>query len=220
MWLRSWPKEERIPEEAFREWEALYEKRSALLADLEKTEGNIKKLSGREETGSLKEELHQYSKDELKTASDECASRIADLDEKLHREYQEKAELSQEMRSLATTDDISVLRLEEEKIIEEVRLQAVEWGSYAIARHLLAEARKRFQEEQQPKVISDASKFFFKVITGGRYERIVAPIGEDTIEIATPKGQTKRPEHLRTGRRGTALSCSPVWLHHEFHGRR
>ncbi len=96
-------------EEAFREWEALYEKRSALLADLEKTEGNIKKLSGREETGSLKEELHQYSKDELKTASDECASRIADLDEKLHREYQEKAELSQEMRSLASADDISVL---------------------------------------------------------------------------------------------------------------
>ena len=185
-------------EEAFRERAALYEKRSALLADKEKTERDIKKLSGREETSSLKEELHRYSKDELKTTSDECASRLADIEEKLQQAYQEKAALSQEMNSLASADDISGLRLDEEKIIEEVRLQALEWGSYAIARHLLAEATKRFQEEQQPKVISDASRFF-TLITGGRYERIVAPIGEDTIEIASPHGQTKRPEHLSRG---------------------
>ena len=38
--------------EAFRERAALYEKRSALLADKEKTERDIKKLSGREETSS------------------------------------------------------------------------------------------------------------------------------------------------------------------------
>jgi uncharacterized protein YhaN len=185
-------------EEAFRERATLYEKRSTLLADFEKTEGNIKKLSAREETGSLKEELHQSSKDELKAESDECASRIADLEEKLHQAYQEKAELSQEMRSLASADDISQLRLEEEKIIEEVHLLALEWGSHAIARHLLAEARRRVQEEQQPKVISDASRFFRR-LTGGRYERIVAPIGEDAIEIASAQGQTKRPEHLSRG---------------------
>jgi uncharacterized protein YhaN len=185
-------------EEAFRERAALYEKRNALLADKEKTEKDIKKLSGREEISSLKGELHHYSKDGLKTTSDECASRLADFEEQLQQAYQEKAALSQEMSSLASADDISLWRLEEEEIIEEVRLQALEWGSYAIARHLLAEATKRFQEEQQPKVISDASRFF-KVITGGRYERIVAPIGEDTIEIASPQGQTKRPEHLSRG---------------------
>jgi uncharacterized protein YhaN len=185
-------------EEAFRERAALYEKRSALLADKEKTERDIEKLSGREETSALKEELHHYSKDELKTTSDECASRLADIEEKLQQAYQEKAALSQEMSSLASADDISGLRLEEEKIIEEIRLQALEWGSYAIAKHLLADATKRFQEERQPKVISDASRFF-RSLTGGRYERIVAPIGGDTIEIASPQGQTKRPEHLSRG---------------------
>ena len=94
------------------------------------------------------------------------------------------------MRSLASADDISRLRLEEEKIIEEVRLQALEWGSYAIAKHLLSEATKRFQEEQQPKVISDASGFF-RSLTGGRYERIVAPIGEDTIESPLLTGRPR-----------------------------
>ena len=57
------------------------------------------------------------------------------------------------MSTLASVDDISGLRLEEEKIIEEVRLQALEWGSYGIANVLMADATKRFQEEQQPKVI-------------------------------------------------------------------
>ncbi len=185
-------------EEEYRERAAFYEKRSALLAHIEKTEGDIKKLSGREETGSLKEELHRCSKDELKTRSEECASLLGDIEEKLQQAYQAKAALSQEMRSLASAEDISVLRLEEEKIIEEVRLQALEWGSCAIAKHLLTEARTRFQEEQQPKVISDASRFF-RSLTGGRYERIVAPIGEDTIEIASSQGQTKKPEHLSRG---------------------
>ncbi len=185
-------------EEEFRERGALYEKRRTLLADSEKTERNIKKLSGREETGSLKEELRRSGKDELQTTSDEVANLLEDIEKKLHQAYQEKAALSEEMRSLASADDISVRRLEEERIIEEVRLQATEWGSYAIAKHLLMEATRRFQEEQQPKVISDASRFF-RVITGGRYERIVASIGEDTIEIASSQGQAKRPEHLSRG---------------------
>ena len=187
-----------VSEEAFRERAALYEKRSVLLTEKEKTERDIKKLSGRDETSALKEELRHYSRDELKTTSDECASVLSDIEEKLQQAYQEKAALSQEMSSLASADDISGLRLDEEKIIEEVRLQALEWGSYAIAKHLLADATKRFQEEQQPKVISDSSRFFSS-LTGGRYERIVAPIGEDTIEIASPQGQTKRPEHLSRG---------------------
>ena len=146
--------------EAFREREALYERRRTLMADIEKTEGNIKKLSGREETGGLKEELRRSGKDGLKTTSDEAANLLEEIEKKLHQAYQEKAALSQEMRSLASADDISVWRLEEEKIIEEIHLQALEWGSYSIAKHLLTEARKRFQEEQQPKVISDAGRFF------------------------------------------------------------
>ncbi len=184
--------------EEFRGRAALYEKRNALLAGIGKAQGDIRKLSGREETSGLTEELRRCGKDDLKTESDECAARITDIDEKLHRVYQENAALGQEMGSLASADDISRLRLEEEKIIEEVRLQAFEWGSYAIAKQLLADATKRFQEEQQPKVISDASRFFGS-LTGGRYEKIVAPIGEDTIEIASPRGQTKRPEHLSRG---------------------
>ena len=102
----------------------LYEKRRRLLAEAEKTESNIRKLSGAEDASALSEALGRCNKDELKTRSDELASRLADIDEKLHQAYDEKARLSREMESLASADAISRFRLDEEKIIEEIRLQA------------------------------------------------------------------------------------------------
>ncbi len=189
---------EAASEEEFRDRAALWEKRLQLLNDVDRTESNIRKLSETEEIAPLREALGCLSKEELKIENEACAGRIAEMDEALHRAYDEKARLSEELRTLASADDLSTLRQEEEKIIEEIRLQSLEWGSHAIARHLLLEARKRFQEEQQPKVISDAAGFF-SLITGGRYEKIVAPIGEDTIEIVSRDGRTKRPEHLSRG---------------------
>ena len=47
-------------------------------------------------------------------------------------------------------------------------------------------------------MISDAAGFF-RLITGGRYEKIIAPIGEDTIEVVSREGRTKRPEQLSRG---------------------
>jgi uncharacterized protein YhaN len=62
----------------------------------------------------------------------------------------------------------------------------------------LLQARKKFEEEQQPKVVRDAAEFF-AAMTRGRYTKIIAPVGADTIEVLTAAGERRKPEELSRG---------------------
>ena len=145
-----------------------------------------------------KNKLSSLSMERLKAEHEELSRQFKNVDGELNQLRQDKADLKLRISNLASADDIARLRAEEERLIEELRVLAFEWGRHAIAKYLLSEARKRFEQEQQPKVIYDAGSFF-QTITGGRYQKIIAPIGENTIEIVTHDGQHKRPEELSRG---------------------
>ena len=60
------------------------------------------------------------------------------------------------------------------------------------------EPKRKFEEEQQLKVIRDAGDFF-KSTTNNGYESIVATIGEDNIEAVTKDMKRKKPGEMSRG---------------------
>ena len=74
----------------------------------------------------------------------------------------------------------------------------LEWSRYALARHLLLEARGRFEKERQPGVIRAASALF-SAITGGAWVGIAASLEDSSLRVLPPHGEPVSPEVLSRG---------------------
>jgi uncharacterized protein YhaN len=176
----------------------LFEEKRQILTDLSRAETALRKISGEEDLSLLRRELENLNLEDLKVTETGHQETLQDLEEEREALAHKRAEMNQSMARLSSADDISRLRAEEEALVTELRELAKEWGSNAIARALLGEARRRYEQEQQPKVINEAGRFF-REMTGGKYEKVIAPMGEETFEIMTKKGEIKKQGILSTG---------------------
>lgn len=102
------------------------------------------------------------------------------------------------LENLAASHTLSELRVREAECAEEIRSLAQKWGRYAVARHLLVEARKRFERERQPEVIRRASVLFTS-ITGDKWSGISASLEDSSLRVLTPHGEPVSPEVLSRG---------------------
>lgn len=86
--------------------------------------------------------------------------------------------LSSRLAAWENDDELSRLRIEEETLRARAAELATRYAADRLALALLARARRRFEEEQQPRVVQLASENF-TLLTGGRYRRVFIPTGED-----------------------------------------
>ena len=80
---------------------------------------------------------------------------------------------------------------------------------------LLEKTRQKFERERQPSVIRHAQDFFSNV-TGQRYQRLYAPIGEQTITVTDATGANKQPAALSRGTREQLYLALRFGLIREF----
>ncbi len=182
-------------EEEFRKRGELYQKRRDILQEIEGTSGNIKIISGERDLAKLKHELKQCTREELDSELRRLQQKTREIDENLEAARDELAETKNKLENLASSEDISRLRAEEEKTKEETLAYARKWGTNAIARYLIISARERFEKEHQPRVIQEAARYF-NTFTGGEYQNIIAPLGKQSIEVMTRHGIQKKPDQL------------------------
>ena len=182
-------------EETFHTRGELFKKRQELLTGKEKAEREMKLISGISSMAELQEILSPYSKEKLEEENREIRQKIQEINDELEKSRNVLAETKAKLDNLASSDEISRLRAREEKLKEEIRLNAKIWGVNAIARYLVIKAREKFEKEHQPKVIKEASRFF-NTFTGGEYNKIIAPLGEQSIEVMTATGKRKKPGQL------------------------
>ena len=93
---------------------------------------------------------------------------------------------------------LSRLRLRAASLSGTIRGLGLEWSQYALARHLLLEARGRFEKERQPGVIRAASALF-SAITGGAWVGIAASLEDSSLRVLPPHGEPVSPEVLSRG---------------------
>jgi uncharacterized protein YhaN len=86
--------------------------------------------------------------------------------------------LSNQLSAWENDDELARLRIEEEALRARVAELATRYAADRLTLALLARARRRFEEEQQPRVVQLASEHF-AALTGGRYRRVFIPTGEE-----------------------------------------
>ncbi len=112
----------------------------------------------------------------------------------------ERGSIQTDLANLASEEESSRLRMQRNILLEQLRGHAHDWSRLTLAHNLLNETRRKFERERQPDVVRHARKDF-AAITGGRYQRLYAPLGEQTITVTDDSGQSKQPSELSRGTR-------------------
>jgi len=113
---------------------------------------------------------------------------------------EERGSVETVMRQLRDEETSSALRGRRNLLLEQLREAARTWSTLRLAEALLQHARQKFEQERQPSVIQHAQRFF-TMVTNHRYERLFAPLGEQTITVIDSTGREKSPADLSRGTR-------------------
>lgn len=90
--------------------------------------------------------------------------------------------LREQIRGLETDAELSDL-IQAREARRTALLDAVEnWTAHALTVALYDEAKRKYEAERQPEVLRLASRYFQRM-TDGRYSRVIAPLGENRLEV-------------------------------------
>jgi len=186
-------------EEQFRNRADTYEKRELLESEINGHEDRIMRFSNKLlSIDEVKNELSNLSLDELEEDKINLEQEVKEIESTLDRHKMEQATLEERARQLANDDKISFLRTEEEGLREELSSLAMEWSTARLAQGLIRMAWTKYQKEKQPDVIQESGEFF-KRMTGGKYPSLVAPIGENRIDVMCQDNSQKGIDVLSRG---------------------
>lgn len=130
-------------------------------------------------------------------SSEELLSRLKKQREETLKEC---GALKNQIKVWATDSSLSELRHEEETLKSQLAYGARRYLVARLTAELMARARHRMDEEEQPKVLARASEMFHE-LTGGRYTRVFVPWGEGRELCILDGKQTRWTAHALS--RGT-----------------
>jgi len=122
----------------------------------------------------------------------------------IDRAREEVGAIEQTIDELRASDRIARLRLDEERLLAEALGSSRSWMEARLAKTLLDEAARRFQEHHQPPVLR-AAGVMFEAITDGEFRRVLRPndLGGGRLPLLCERrsGEHLGPEALSRGTR-------------------
>ena len=202
--------------EEFRRRSRQHEERLELERKRTEHRRNLEHLSGPDERfDSFCKALASSDPDKLEEESAKVSELTAELSGSRNALREERGRTDSELEQLSSEDESSALRVRRNTMVEQLREQAREWSRLTVAEALLEKTRHKFEQERQPGVIRHAQEFFSGV-TGQRYQRVYAPIGEQTITVTDATGASKQPSELSRGTREQLYLALRFGLIREF----
>ncbi|MFD2703957.1 ATP-binding protein [Salibacterium lacus] len=133
---------------------------------------------------------------------DEAVQDIEETEQELDTEedgYRNKlAAVHQEIRTVEEGGTYEQMLQQYEEKKSKLHHLARTWKTYRAAREILNEAKSMYEQERQPEVIRKASSYF-SYLTASHYERLFAPLGEETFIVEDNRGFRFTPEELSRG---------------------
>ncbi|MBZ4417476.1 AAA family ATPase [Myxococcus sp. RHSTA-1-4] len=114
----------------------------------------------------------------LRSALESRRARQAEAQQRQKDVLTELGALQQLLEQWENDGELARLRIQEEALKARAAELATRYAADRLALALLSRARRRFEEEQQPRVVQLASEHF-SALTGGRYRRVFIPTGEE-----------------------------------------
>ena len=179
----------------------VFDEREKLKERNAKAHEGLQRLSGPgEPLEALKADLGKTNPESIAAEKVRLEDERADAEAKSEKLSTERGSIQTDLEGLVGEEESSRLRMERNVLLEQIQDHAKEWTRLTLARNLLDEARRKFEQERQPGVVRHAQKFF-TAITDGRYRQVYAPLGEQTITVTDTDGRTKQPAELSRGTR-------------------
>ena len=164
---------------------------------------------------AFRESLAASDRNRLDQESGELSEQIAEVDSCRNSRREERGGIDNELAQLMGEEESSRLRVHRNTLLEQLQEHAREWSRLTLAEALLEKTRQKFEQERQPSVIRHAQDFFSGV-TGQRYHRLYAPIGDQTITVTDATGASKQPDELSRGTREQLYLALRFGLIREF----
>ena len=203
-------------EEDLRRRAKQYEQRLHLEAQRDKNLLGLTLLSGPDERlTAFRESLASSKRNQLTEDSRALLEQVGDTNRRRDELRDERVENGLTLNQLSSEDESSVLRIERNILMEQLQEKAREWSQLTIAGEILRLTQQKFERERQPSVIQHAEDFFGSV-TGERYQRLYAPIGQQTITVIDKTGRDKSPSQLSRGTREQLYLALRFGLIREF----
>ncbi len=125
---------------------------------------------------------------------------LAAVEAQLGAAADELIDLKARQLKLGADDRLARLLEQQQNSLEQIRQAARRWAVLALARRMLADACRRYEQQRQPEVVRRAS-VHFRRLTGGRYQGLWIPL-EGGVE-ALPVGE-EAPKAVEQLSRGAA----------------
>ena len=184
--------------ETFRRMDSRRVERDNLLRRREDLEDALRRAAG---TTPLEDFLNDFSnldKERLEQRLAELSSQLEATARQDERLADMAGNVRAELHTLVSSETLADLRVQEAALREDLRALGLEWSRHALARHLLLEARRRFEKERQPEVIRVASDLFAS-ITDRSWAGINASLEDGQLRVLPPHGESLPPEQLSRG---------------------
>ncbi|MCA9150886.1 MAG: AAA family ATPase, partial [Planctomycetales bacterium] len=169
----------------------LRRRRDAMLKEIAQQLGGICSLAQLRkdlDKGSLESRLKAWEREH-----DQTASRLAKL-------HEQRGELGQQVKTVATQRQLQQKRLELSKIESQLARRTTDWQALAATSLALDNVRKSYEADRQPGTLAEASAYL-KRLTNGKYQRIWTPFGESSLCVDDQHNRPVQVEHLSRGTR-------------------
>ncbi|CAG7650950.1 hypothetical protein PAECIP111802_04846 [Paenibacillus allorhizosphaerae] len=201
--------------ESLRRLQRQAEQRKTLLGELRQDELALVTLVGEAQLARLDEQLQQADEEKLQAELTHTEREITELQAKLEACREQKSRRKFELERLeAGGDHAEKLQRVEERKAELMQL-VKRWGVLAMCGTLFDRTKRLYEHEKQPSVMRRASEYF-AMVTGGRFSRMVAPLGEQRVLAEKASGALMSAEQLSRGTAEQMYLCIRFALADEY----
>ncbi|MFC3770368.1 AAA family ATPase [Paenibacillus sp. GCM10012303] len=192
-----WQEAGAADEQQFRERARLHEEGSLLSREREELLLTLDSMLGKDRRDEALEAMRQPP-EELRRELERLGSLQEELERKLDERRDRRGRLRGEMERLESGRDHADKLQRVQETETELRQQMRRWAVHAMAGKLFAHTRKLYETERQPAVLRRASDYM-AALTGQRYTRVIAPVGEKRLVAVTGLGEPVDSSKLSRG---------------------
>jgi uncharacterized protein YhaN len=123
---------------------------------------------------------------------------LDEMEARLKETRHESGRVAERITVMERSEERSRALARQEVVMAKVDASAEMWAVVTLCKTLLDETRKVYENDRQPEVLRHASTFF-KVMSEGRYQRVIAPLDGTDIQVERNDGVRLAPQLLSRG---------------------
>ncbi|WP_068609915.1 AAA family ATPase [Paenibacillus swuensis] len=185
-------------EEPFRLRVRQFERRAELQAELRQVDMLLSTWVPREQQAKLLAYLGSHDLLALQNAREQSAAELSRLQRELRARVDERGAVRGELARLRNEEAHAERLQRVQELTAQLDTLAERYAVLAYAAQLMSQTKRVFERERQPQVLRLASEYL-SIITGGRYVRMMAPIGERLIVVERANGEPLESSRLSRG---------------------